>query len=1007
MMSNAMVLAIGGGAALCLVGLAFVGWQGWRRRQKLAGSAAYGRATNNQAAMETALPPPPRPDKIGPTEQLVDVLALVGNALVLNNGTFVRMIEAAPVDLEGADPSLKQKFWLRFTDALRSIRAPLGLQIVVTTRPQDITVYLARWEEAAREWQRRAEASPEPDDGDRRRRMAAGALETGAFLMAAHERLLPMGQRYLVVVSHNPFPEAQTTKTQTHVLNPTLTAEALTQLEENVQLVWAALSKLGLPLVDLDPAAMCLALWEHYHHPPNVLGGGLAPRAMLEELSAPSGAGGSMDTLAHDYLHQRPAPEAFLAAARDPARLADLIAPAMIDEQPTYIRVGDVIGRGYTLYDFDPRGVVDLSSLLAFSADMTHSLFLWPADPVSIRQQLKERETELKSSQLVDAERGAVTDWGRQSAIQTAESLRADLEIAMQAPFFLHWFGMVWANDLPSLEKKCQQFETRLKVMDIRFHRATRVQLGVFQSARPLARMSYRLRPRNMSAESLGPFFPFARREYFDPAGWHFGLHRGNGTIVCLDPFQEGKNNASELILGTPGGGKSVYLKQTIETLLALGHRVFVMDPEREYLRLAVDHHAPYFELGRRGAAPRIPLRPELPDGWVAGLVEVGEIYEALSARPLTAEQAEVLADHYQQTLAEAGVFFNQPDSWQRELPLLIRLAERLKSDPNGRELGRVLAYAADSLAGGHQINILDINLDSDEPWIAAAQSLAAFIEVILSRALQAAEFNALVRCYQTTMEKWGLRADDPQTWKRRAPTLSAPTLSALADVLASDIAPESRHLAAVLEQYAHGLYSGLFNCQTTVDLRNAQLVVFGMRSLRENVEKSLAPVFAWQVLQLVWNAVVAGGAAQPIHLFIDEAWYILEQPGAAARLERMARSFRKHYAALHLATQEIKKLIRSPEAEAIANIGGLTMLFGQETEAAARALGGVFGLSEAEQAGLLRAGKGEGLLLAGSHVRLPLYVAVNPMRLQYLSTNVAQQRAVARASGRRAEPVL
>jgi type IV secretory pathway VirB4 component len=253
-------------------------------------------------------------------------------------------------------------------------------------------------------------------------------------------------------------------------------------------------------------------------------------------------------------------------------------------------------------------------------------------------------------------------------------------------------------------------------------------------------------------------------------------------------------------------------------------------------------------------------------------------------------------------------------------------------------------------------------------------------------------------------MEKWGFSAADPSTWKNKH---RAPTLSALVDTLASDRNPRSHELAAVLQQYAYGLYADLFNHATTVDVSQSQFVVFGMRSLRENVEKSLAPVFAWQVLRLVWNEVVAGGASQPIHLFIDEAWYLLEQPGAAQRLERMARSFRKYNAALHLATQDANRLVASPEARVIAEIGRVKMLFGQESESAVRALGDIFGLSQPEQADLLRVGKGEGLLLLGNDLRLPLYVAVNPLRLGRLSTNREQQQAVARASGRKAQPVL
>ena len=69
--------------------------------------------------------------------------------------------------------------------------------------------------------------------------------------------------------------------------------------------------------------------------------------------------------------------------------------------------------------------------------------------------------------------------------------------------------------------------------------------------------------------------------------------------------------------------------------------------------------------------------------------------------------------------------------------------------------------------------------------------------------------------------------------------------------------------------------------------------------------------------------------------------------------------------------------------------------------------MGDIFGLSQPEQADLLRVGKGEGLLLLGTDLRLPLYVAVNPLRLGRLSTNREQQQAVARASGRKAQPVL
>jgi hypothetical protein len=176
-----------------------------------------------------------------------------------------------------------------------------------------------------------------------------------------------------------------------------------------------------------------------------------------------------------------------------------------------YVQVGEALARGYEIYDFDPRVPVDFAALLAFTGDVPHA--------------------------------------------------RTEMEIALQAPYFLRWYAVLWANDPQTLEKKSQQFETQLKLRDLRYRRATRRHLSVVQSTRPVARAIYNLQPRNMSAEALSSFFPFIRREYLNPEGWHFGLHRGNGLLTSLDPFEEGRSNASEVIIVAPRSGKSVYLK--------------------------------------------------------------------------------------------------------------------------------------------------------------------------------------------------------------------------------------------------------------------------------------------------------------------------------------------------------------------------------------------------------------------------------------------------------------
>jgi hypothetical protein len=80
----------------------------------------------------------------------------------------------------------------------------------------------------------------------------------------------------------------------------------------------------------------------------------------------------------------------------------------------------------------------------------------------------------------------------------------------------------------------------------------------------------------------------------------------------------------------------------------------------------------------------------------------------------------------------------------------------------------------------------------------------------------------------------------------------------------------------------------------------------------------SVEGLYLWLITNLVWTAVSAAAAAQPIHLFVDEGWHLLQYAGTAAELGAMARRFRKHYAAIYLTTQFGQDLARSPDAEVI-----------------------------------------------------------------------------------------
>ena len=966
-----------------------------------------------------ARPFPNRAKDLGATEDTLDVAGLLGEALVLRNGTYVRMIEVWPVDLEGADSTVRRQYHIRFANMLRRLPAPMTLQIVVSSMPQDIGAYVERLRAIHGHWKMLAQETQDRATRTRRERMAERVAEVLAFLGRLIARLQPMEQRYLVVVPYNPFPEGASAKTEARLRDPALQGKAFEELEQRVALVRAALGELGLTLVDLDPVSMAQALWQHYHHPAPVLGDDArAPADCLEAGDAPRGPA-------------CPTRDEVFQAAADPAELRYLLAPELIEEadDASHVRLGDALLAGYEVYDFDPRQSVDFASILGFAGDVTHALYLEAIDLEKASSLYRNQEIDLIASSFLAAKRGALQDHGREAAIQSLDQARAQMERNLEPPFTLHWFIGVWAGTAEALEKQCRAFETQLKIRRLRFRRTTRRHLSLADSLRPLARATYAFLSRNMTADSLGSFFPFVRQQSFEPHGRYYGVHRSSGLVVALDPAEGGQANASTILVGAPRSGKSVMIKSQIRDGLIAQRRVLAIDPEREYLPLTVEMDGLYIELGKQAAPPRLSaLDVDQADAFLQGAADLADQFAWLAARALTAEERERLFDAYTTVWRARGVTAEDRASWARGAaapPPLAELIDALceQESDSADEVARVLTYS-EALSGGSTPNILELNHEAEDPWGAAVENLAGFVEGILSARLDALAFSTLSRVYVALMTRYGFDPDRPETFDRPAPTLPD-----LMQELEADPDPRSRDLAAALMPYARGVYSGIFANRTAVTgeavprsrlftermrlgPRRFPFVVYGMRSLGGASRDGLGRIVVWMVLSAIWNMIVAGsGAGQIVDVFIDEGKFVLEVPGAARRLQAMARRFPKYGAslwlALHLSSDDAGLLESAFKDEGVVrDLARIRVLFRQESEAAARALR-VFGVSEAQQQDLLRVGQGEGWLLFGNERHIPLYVAVDPALLPRIASNQAQMQAIARASGRRSGPVL
>lgn len=139
------------------------------------------------------------------------------------------------------------------------------------------------------------------------------------------------------------------------------------------------------------------------------------------------------------------------------------------------------------------------------------------------------------------------------------------------------------------------------------------------------------------------------------------------------------------------------------------------------------------------------------------------------------------------------------------------------------------------------------------------------------------------------------------------------PTLSSLAERLEKRL--EGRDLALVLKPYLSGGSLGMFDCQTTVNLSDAPVVVFDLFDISEKFSKlySMLVVLSWVGQKFVQRM---RGARKRV--VVDEAWMFAQYPDTANFLQDLARRGRKHQTSLVVASQWIEEFLNREEGRAV-----------------------------------------------------------------------------------------
>jgi type IV secretory pathway VirB4 component len=160
---------------------------------------------------------------------------------------------------------------------------------------------------------------------------------------------------------------------------------------------------------------------------------------------------------------------------------------------------------------------------------------------------------------------------------------------------------------------------------------------------------------------------------------------------------------------------------------------------------------------------------------------------------------------------------------------------------------------------------------------------------------------------------------------------------------------------------------------------------VFSLRDLPDEL-KGIGTLLT---LDTVWRRVSNPAVRRPRLVVVDEAWLLMRDQASAEFLLRAAKSFRKYWAGLTIATQDSGDMLGSDLGKAIV-ANAATQILLRQASSAIDEITRMFDLSAGERQFLLSADRGQALLSAGTQ-RVAFQSIASPIEHFLVTSNPAE----------------
>ena len=263
----------------------------------------------------------------------------------------------------------------------------------------------------------------------------------------------------------------------------------------------------------------------------------------------------------------------------------DIIAPASLKIEPTFLRLGDKFVRTIFVITY-PRyiSIGWFAPIINLNVTLDVAMYFYPVKSEVILKQLKKKVGALEAQILADTEKGAPRDPIRETALRDIEKLRDDLTQGIEHFFQFALYTTIYADTKEELDNISEDIESLLGGKLIFSKKVLYQAEQGFNSTMPLANDELMV-TFNMNTSPCASSFPFISSELTSDNGILYGINRHNNSLILFDRFS--LPNANAVVFATSGAGKSYAIKLEVLRSMMLGTDVLVIDPEREYKHLS------------------------------------------------------------------------------------------------------------------------------------------------------------------------------------------------------------------------------------------------------------------------------------------------------------------------------------------------------------------------------------------------------------------------------------